>query len=116
MKQRNLTKVETLFVYGLITEAASLLGRRCALCHRKFKHPKGWLVHHEKYKKGEKRHGDFDNRLSYYEYLLPIIRKEKNRFKLLENPCHQAVTRLNNWKPENRKRLYRLACSIEVIE
>lgn len=108
-------------VWDLIFSLAKLFRYRCALCGEKCLEGKGWTIHHRKYKRNksgqiiEKIYSDFklDNgkpdRLSYYKYLIPIVKKEFRRFALLHHKCHYAVGTLARYKPQNRRRLIKLA-------
>ena len=77
------------------------------------------MIHHRRYRTDEKTHGDFTkqiksgrtvpDRLSYYKYLAPIVRRRKKDFALVHNSCHQAISRLARWKKDNRHRLVKMA-------
>lgn len=96
-------------VYAIIYEIGQLFGGECEVCLKKMRKPMpGFTIHHIKYKMGEKIHSDFSNRLDYYTYLLPIVKKSKNRFAFLCNACHHSLDGprgLNRRKKENVLRL-----------
>ena len=94
---------------AIIFSLASLFQSRCWLCQDKCREGKYFVIHHRKYKDGEKIYSDFPNRYEYMKYLEPIVRKEPERFRLLHSRCHVAVERLRRYKPANRKRLVILA-------
>lgn len=108
-------------VWAIIFDLAKLFNYRCALCHGICLEGKGWTIHHRKYRRNksgqiiEKIYSDFklDNgkpdRLSYYKYLIPLVKKQKRRFALLHHKCHYAVGTLARYKKENRRRLIKLA-------
>ncbi len=52
----------------------------------------GFTAHHLQYREGEKIHSDFPKtlkgRISYYIYLIPIVRKFPKAFRYLCNKCH----------------------------
>ncbi len=86
---------------SLIKQAGTILHtHRCRLCKASDKIDRNWkkvgrsgfVVHHLEYREGEKTHKDFDKslkgRISYYTYLLPIIKKFKTKFRYLCNKCH----------------------------
>lgn len=94
-------------VYELILRLSRLFMSKCAVCHRKCTTGKHFTIHHIKYNKKEKTYKDFEgDRLAYYKYLFPLVKRNKKRFALLCNTCHQAVTKLSRWGPEKRRRLY----------
>ena len=73
---------------------------RCHLCKASDTIPRNWkkrgrggfTIHHLIYREGEKIHSDFEKslkgRISYYEYLLPIVKKFPKKFRYLCNKCH----------------------------
>jgi hypothetical protein len=119
-------------------ELVLFLGGICALCYKPYPDGKSWTIHHRKYRKGEKTAKDFKERIphtitrgkrkgkktfktvyhrqQYLEYLRPIVLSRPSPtddFAPLHNSCHMAVSRLSNWKKENRKRLCDLAMEQE---
>ena len=124
---------EDLEVRKIITELAKLLSNGiCDLCglkelkKRNGKYQKGgsFVIHHHKYKKKngvviEKIHSDFKklnskgklvpDKLAYHKYLKPIVKKEPKRFRNFHQKCHYAVEITTRWKPERRRKLFKLA-------
>lgn len=103
-------------VYSIIFEISKLFDSRCQLCLKKMSRPRsGFTIHHIGYRKGEKTHIDFTDRLEYYKYLLPIILKIHDAgelftsFMFVCNACHHSLDGprgLNRRKPENVMRLF----------
>ena len=123
---------------NIISELVLFLGGRCGLCNKQFPDKKTWIIHHRKYRKGEKDSSDFKEKIKvtitrgknkgkkrsktiyhkqeYYEYLKPIVlnRPEPIKdFAPLHHSCHQAVSRLSRWKKENLERLFELAMELK---
>jgi len=80
---------------------------KCAVCHRKY--GKYFVFHHKKYITSDKIYSDFKDTYAYNEYVLPIIRKDPNRFALLCKKHHTSVERLKMFSPENFERLIKVA-------
>ena len=112
--RKGIRKVRVLLapVYSIIYEIGQIYGGECEVCLKKMNKPMpGFTVHHLKYKLGEKIHSDFGNRLDYYTYLLPIVKKTRSRFAFLCNACHHSLDGprgLNRRKKENVLRLIML--------
>lgn len=94
--------------WKIILGLSLLYSGKCYVCHRNCKKGKGFTIHHIKYKKGELIHSDFKNRLEYYQYLEPIVRREPERFALLCNTHHQSVTRIMRFSKDKLVRLIKL--------
>jgi len=78
-------------------------------------HRRGMLFHHLKYKKGEKNHKDFPgDRLGYYLYLEPIIKKRPKDFEYLCTPCHGYVGKLRRIK--DNKRIKKICATVLKTE
>ena len=80
---------------------------KCAVCHRKY--GKWFVFHHKRYLNSDKIYSDFSDTHAYNEYVLPIIRKDPNRFALLCKKHHTSVERLKMFSPDNFKRLINVA-------
>ena len=80
---------------------------KCAVCHRKY--GKYFVFHHKKYLNSDKIYSDFKDTYAYNEYVLPIIKKDPNRFALLCKKHHTSVERLKMFTKENFERLIKLA-------
>jgi len=128
-----LTSNEDAQVRKIILELAGFLScGMCDLCglpelkkrNGKFHRGGSFVIHHWKYKKKngiivEKIHSDFKklngngkevpDRLAYHKYLKPIVLKQPRRFRTLHNKCHYAVESTAKWKPERRRKLFKLA-------
>ena len=79
-------------VYSIIFELSKLYGSECGVCLKKMrKAQSGFTIHHLEYKKGEKTHKQFLDRLKYYKYLRPIVKKNTSRFAFLCNACHHSI-------------------------
>ena len=79
---------------------------KCYVCHRKF--GKYFTFHHKRYINGDKIYSDFADTYAYNEYVLPVIRKDPNRFTLLCKKHHKAVEALKMFKPETLDRLIKV--------
>ena len=79
---------------------------KCAVCHRKF--GKYFVFHHIRYLDSDKIYSDFSDTFAYNEYVLPIIKKDPNRFALLCKKHHKVVEMLKMFKKENYERLIRV--------
>lgn len=100
-------------VYKIILSLAKLFQSRCYVCHKKCTEGKYFVIHHKIYKVNEKIYSDFKkngrpDRLAYYQYLEPIVRKEPKRFALVCNKDHFATETLKRYKKDKLKRLLRL--------
>jgi ssDNA-binding Zn-finger/Zn-ribbon topoisomerase 1 len=103
-------------IYDIIFKLSILFGGECEVCQKKMKKSKsGFTIHHLEYRTGEKTHKDFTNRLKYYQYMTPIIRKYhkkgnlKTKFMFLCNACHHSLDGprgLNRRKKMNVLRLF----------
>ena len=106
----------------VITLANFLTGGICDLCglpeltkkNGKYHRGGSFVIHHHKYKKKngiiiEKIHSDFTSRLEYHKYLEKMVRKQPKRFKIFHNKCHFAVEKTAKWRPDRRKKLFKLA-------
>ena len=80
---------------------------KCAVCHRKY--GKYFVFHHIRYLDSDKIYSDFSDTYAYNEYVLPIIKKDPNRFALLCKKHHTSVERLKMFTKENYERLIKLA-------
>jgi len=79
-------------VYEIIFELSKLFGGECEVCLKKMrKAQSGFTIHHLEYKKNEKTHKNFLDRLKYYKYLRPIVKKNPKRFAFLCNGCHVSI-------------------------
>mgnify|MGYP006111320409 CR=1 FL=1 len=79
---------------------------KCAVCHRKF--GKYFVFHHKRYLNSDKIYSDFVNTYAYNEYVLPIVRKDPNRFALLCKRHHSTVEKLKMFKDDNFERLIKV--------
>jgi len=97
-------------VYTIIFELGKLYDSECGVCLKKMKKPmSGFTMHHLEYKKNEKTHKNFLDRLKYYKYLRPIVKKNPKRFAFLCNACHHSIDGprgLNRRKRANVLRLF----------
>lgn len=97
-------------VYAIIFQLSVIFGGECEVCLKKMRKPMpGFTIHHLEYKKGEKTHKQFLDRLKYYIYLRPIVKKNPKRFAFLCNPCHNSIDGikgLNRRKDMNVLRLF----------
>lgn len=97
-------------VYTIIFQLSGIYGGECEVCLKKMRKPmSGFTIHHLKYKKGEKTHKQFLDRLKYYIYLRPIVKKNPKRFAFLCNACHHSIDGprgLNRRKRANVLRLF----------
>ena len=80
---------------------------KCAVCHRKY--GKYFVFHHKRYLNSDKIYSDFKDTYAYNEYVLPIVRKDPNRFALLCKKHHTSVERLKMFTKENFERLIKVA-------
>jgi len=100
-------------VYQIILSLGKLFRSRCQVCHKKCT-GKYFAIHHKIYVEGEKIYSDFKkpdgtkDRLAYYRYLEPIVRRDPKRFALVCNTCHSAVTHGTRFKKDKWRRLVRL--------
>src|SRR3990167_2801979 len=86
----------------VITLANFLTGGICDLCGLpKLTKKNGIII--------EKIHSDFKSRLEYHKYLEKMVRKQPKRFKIFHNKCHFAVEKTAKWRPDRRKKLFKLA-------
>jgi len=73
---------------------------RCWICKEKYNENIAFVLHHRKYLSNEKIYSDFKlsnnkpDRLSYYRYLIPIVKLDPNRFRLLHHKHHWMA---ENW-------------------
>jgi len=79
---------------------------KCFVCNKKF--GKWFVFHHKKYLNSDKIYSDFKDSWSYNEYVLPIIKRDPNRFALLCKKHHQSVEMLKRFKKDNLDRLIKL--------
>jgi len=89
---------------------------KCEGCGTMY-HKRGMLFHHLEYRKEEKDHKDFPgDRLGYYLYLEPIIKKRPKKFLYLCTPCHGYVSKLRRIKDNKRiKKLGEAAIKTQFI-
>tara|TARA_B100000029_G_scaffold212506_1_gene210533 strand:+ start:2000 stop:2395 length:396 start_codon:yes stop_codon:yes gene_type:complete len=80
---------------------------KCGVCHRKY--GKYFVFHHKQYLDSDKIYSDFSDTYAYNEYVLPIIKKDPNRFALLCKKHHTSIERLKMFTPENFERLIKIA-------
>lgn len=86
-------------VYELIFELSKYFGSECEVCGKKMRKPQsGFTIHHLDYLPGEKNYKDFHgDRLKYYKYIKPIIKKRLKEgtlhilFSFLCNACHHSI-------------------------
>jgi hypothetical protein len=96
-------------VYGIIFELSKLYGSECEVCLKKMKKAKsGFTIHHLEYKDGEKTHKDFKERIHYYKYLKPIVKKHHKRFAFLCNACHNSIDGIRGLNRRKRANVLRL--------
>ncbi len=101
-------------VWIIIKRLGGLYRSRCYVCHKHCDTGKGFVIHHIEYVSGEKTYSDFKtkedkkDRLNYYLYLEPLVRKNKYRFKFLCNKCHFSTEVLKRYKTDKFKRLIKL--------
>src|SRR3990167_9595676 len=82
---------------------------RCAVCKTKITPRKGFTFHHLWYLNGERNYSDFDNdTLAYHTYLIPLIKENPNRFKLVCRNHHVILERMLRWNDASLRRLIRL--------
>ena len=79
---------------------------KCEVCHRKY--GKYFVFHHKWYLDSDKIYSDFKHTYAYNEYVLPIVKKDPNRFALLCKKHHKVVEILKMFKKENFERLIRV--------
>ena len=85
---------------------------KCAVCHRKF--GKYFVFHHKRYITGDKIYSDFKDTYAYNEYVLPVIKKDPNRFALLCKKHHKVVEMLKMFRADNFERLIKVAIESRV--
>jgi len=110
-KFKTIRRNRNLPVYNLIWEISKLFNSECEVCLKKMKKPQpGFVIHHLKYKKGEKTHRDFINRLKYYQFLLPIIKKGNiyDDFAFICNACHHSIDGPRGLKRRKKMNVLRL--------
>jgi len=90
-------------MYKMKYEVSKLFGSKCFVCEKKY--GRGFLYHHLVYKFGEPIYRDFSSTIKYNNFILPIIKKEPQRFLLLCSPCHTTLEKLKRRKKENFLRL-----------
>jgi len=94
----------------------------------KFQKGMSFVIHHHRYLKKngiitEKIYSDFikdktkktlspTERLAYHKYLKKQVKKNPKRFKVFHNKCHYAVESVARYKPERRKRLFKMGNEI----
>ena len=76
---------------------------KCRVCHKKF--GKYFVFHHKEYITGEKTYKDFKTTYDYNLYILPIIDKDPNRFRLFCKGHHSLVEKLKRLKKDKFARL-----------
>lgn len=92
-------------MYELKFEVAKLFDSKCYVCEKTYRGKRGFLYHHLSYIFGEKIYRDFKSTVDYNLYILPIVKKDPNRFLLLCGPCHTTLEKLKRRKKENLLRL-----------
>lgn len=90
-------------------ECAKLIGyNTCFVCGCK-KSKKGMTVHHLEYVFNDIVYKNYERndtgKLKYYTALLEQVKENPKRFMFLCNTHHQALERINRYKPETLKRL-----------
>lgn len=103
-------------VYSIIFEISKLFDSKCQICSKKMSRPRsGFAIHHIGYRKGEKTYADFNDRLEYHKYLVPIILDMHDKgmlfitFMFICNACHHSLDGprgLNRRKPERVMKLF----------
>lgn len=99
-----MTQSERYEIYVILWELGRLYSKipHCEMCGKDCKVPKkGFVIHHFKYLKNEKTYNDFKSpgkknlttaqRLAYYRYLAPIVKRHKSRFGFLDIGCHTSL-------------------------
>lgn len=79
---------------------------KCYVCHKKF--GKYFLFHHKSYVTGEKVYRDFSNTIAYNAYILPLIKKDPNRFTLLCRKHHNVIEKLKKFAPDKLERIFKV--------
>jgi len=91
-------------MHKLKRETAELFGGVCFICNKPF--GRSFLYHHLNYRFNERTYRDFEgDTVKYNLYILPIVRKEPDRFLLLCGRHHTVLSRLKKFGKLNLLRL-----------
>lgn len=71
-------------------ETATLFGSKCVGCDKEYE--PSFAFHHMNYFDDEKIYSDFDNTADYNLYVLPIVKRNPQRFRLVCCDCHQIIS------------------------
>ena len=88
-----------------------LFQSKCWICKGKYNLHEAFTIHHKKYLPDEKIYSDFKtpsgypDKLNYYRYLIPIVRKDPKRFLLLHHKCHYSLGFICRFGEPKLKRL-----------
>ena len=91
---------------------------RCFICHEPYNENTAFTIHHRKYLPNEKIYSDFRltngklDRLNYYRYLIPIVRTDPKRFRLLHHKHHWMAEDWAKSRPERFERTVTVAREI----
>jgi hypothetical protein len=99
----------------LFASIIKLFQSRCWICKGKYNLNESFVIHHKKYLVSDKIYSDFKkenskgklvpDKLSYYKYLIPIIKNDSKRFLLLHHKCHYSLGFICRFGEEKLKRL-----------
>lgn len=102
----------------LFQSVIKLFKSRCWICQEPYTPDEAFTFHHLDYMEGEKTYDDFrlsngrPDKLNYYKYLIPIIKKNPKRFKLLHHKHHWMAETWARLKPSNFERMVKVARQI----
>lgn len=71
-------------------ETAKIFNNKCIGCNKKYE--PSFAFHHMYYVDGEKIYSDFDSTVQYNLYVLPIVKENSHRFRLVCCECHKIIT------------------------
>ncbi len=88
MKKADKAELDALF-----GQFVRLFQSRCWACQGKYNEIEAFTIHHREYREGEKTYKDFKingkpDKLGYYRYLTPIIKRYPKTFRLLHHKHH----------------------------
>lgn len=117
MKKSEKEELDSLFL-----SIVKLFKSRCQTCREQYNTKESFVIHHRKYIDGEKIYSDFKkknskgkeipDKLNYYKYLIPIVKKNPKRFYLLHHKHHWMAESWARLKPENFERTVKVAREI----
>jgi len=111
-------KAELEEFHQLFRQVVKLFRSRCWICNGKYNQKEAFVIHHRDYNKTEKIYSDFKttdgklDKLSYYRYLIPIVKQNPKRFRLLHHKHHWLAESWARFKLENFERCVKVAREI----